>query len=66
MGFGVFTIIPMRGSIWRPLNLQKFHSDTGGHFIFLGELLHFSKDSPFCLCTTSRFVTVRLGMEINF
>ncbi len=43
----------------------KFYSDTGGHFIFLGGLLHFSKDPPFCLCTTSRIVAVRLGKEIN-
>jgi hypothetical protein len=58
MGFGVLTIISMWGVNLEAVKSIKFHSDTGGHFIFWAGLLNFSKDPPFCLCTTSRIVTV--------
>ncbi len=64
-GFWDFYNYPNVGVSLEAVKSIKFYSDTGGHFIFLGGLLHFSKDPPFCLCTTSRIVAVRLGKEIN-
>lgn len=64
-GFWGFYNYPNVGVNFEAVKSMKFHSDTGGHFIFLGGLVHFSKYPPFCLRSRSRIVTVRLGMEIN-